>query len=143
MNTQVKMISLLGAALFAASALTVQAANAGAPSHVMPAGYGQAQPSYALEIAAPPQQGKPLLVRLVDTANDRAVTDARVSVLRPLYAGIKAVPQVQYVAIPLASDGQGDFVCAGDHHEPGRLLTLRGTVPGDARAVWAAARVRN
>ena len=124
----------------AALAATFAAAQAGAPTHVMPAGKPSAR--YDVSLSAEPQMGRPVLVKLIDRDTGKAVAGSRVAMLRPVYLGIKASPMIQNVPMLLPADGHGAFVCSADHHHPGALITFRATAPnGDT--VWHDVQVKS
>ena len=130
------------ALLAAATALaaTFAAAQAGAPTHVMPASKASAR--YDISLSAAPVMGRPVLVELVDRDTGKAVAGSRVAMLRPVYLGIKALPMIQNVPVLLPADGHGAFVCSADHHHPGAHITFRATAPG-GDAVWHDVQVKN
>jgi len=127
---------------FAAAAATIavvlamQSASAGAPPHHMPADYGQPQSDYQLKVNGAPKVGEPLIVTLVNKSDGQLVRDGSVTVLRVVFAGIKASPMIRYVPMALTRDADGSFVCAGEHHVPSERLTLRGTGPDGKSPVW-------
>ncbi len=125
-----------------ALATSFGAANAGAPTHVMPASANHATARYDIRVSAVPEKGKPVIVRMVDKDNGSDVLGGRIAMLRPVYLGIKASPTVQNVPVLLPSDGHGGFVCAGNHHRPGGRLTFRGSLPGED-AVWRDVQVKS
>jgi hypothetical protein len=123
------------AAIAAAAALSTSFAVAGTPMHRMPVPTAETAaplPVYELKTDGLPQVGKPLLVSLIDTATGQAVSGGKVSMLRAVYRGPKAVPAIQYVEEALPQDGNGHFVCAAAHHTAD--VALRGSGPaGTAR----------
>ena len=125
-----------------AVAVSFGAAQAGAPTHVMPASANHSAARYDIQVSAVPEMGKPVNVRLVDQDTGSDVSGGRVAVMRPVYMGIKASPAIQYVPVALPSDGHGGFLCAGDHHHPGGRLTFRGNLP-DEDAVWRDVQVKS
>lgn len=116
--------------------LAVQSASAGAPPHRMPAERSQTQPVYQLKVDGAPAMGQPLVITLVNQADGKAVRDGTVSVMRPVFLGIKASPMIQYIPVNLTRNADGNFVCSGEHHVPGARLTLRGTGPDSTSPVW-------
>lgn len=137
MKKKLKRTAAIGAAM-AAAALFVSAepADAGGQRHVMPASYGQAHPAYEFRIISAPSVSMPLMVQLVDTKTDEPVSEAHISILRPIYLGLKAAPMFQHVLVPLKPDGRGNFVYSGERLEKGERLTLRGHVPGEPSVTW-------
>jgi hypothetical protein len=137
MNTISKTAFFAAAAALAA---TFAAAQAGAPTHVMPASKASAR--YDVSLSAEPQMGRPVLVTLIDRDTGKAVAGSRVAMLRPVYLGIKASPTIQNVPMLLPADGHGAFVCSADHHHPGAHVTFRATAPG-GDAVWHDVQVKS
>ncbi len=137
MNTISKTVLFAAAATLAA---TFTAAQAGAPAHVMPASKASAR--YDVSLSAEPQTGQPVLVKLIDRDTGKAVAGSRVAMMRPVYLGIKAVPTIQNVPMLLPADGHGAFLCSGEHHHPGALITFRATAPG-GDAVWHDVQVKS
>lgn len=137
MRTNRKKTMAIGAALVAAALFaTAEPAIAGGQRHVLPADYGQVQPAYEFRIVSAPSANTPLVVQLVNTKTGQPVSDAHISLLRPTYLGIKAVPMFQNILMPLKPDGVGDYVYSGERLVQGERLTLRGHVPGEPSATW-------
>jgi hypothetical protein len=132
--------ALLAATLTAALVTTLGAALAGAPSHVMPK--AQLPAAYDLRLSAAPEEGKPLLVTLVDPSTGAPIAGGRVVVMHRMEMGIKASPAIQYMPMSLPADGNGNFVCASEHHRPGARLTFRVTLQGEV-AKWYDFQVRS
>ena len=132
--------ALLATTLAAAFVTTLGAALAGAPSHVMPK--AQLPAAYDLRLSAAPEEGKPLLVTVVDPSTGAPIAGSRVVVMHRMELGIKASPAVQYMPMSLPADGNGNFVCAGEHHHPGERLTFRVTLQDEA-AKWYNFQVRS
>ncbi len=127
----------LGTALFAAALLaTAEPVTAGGQRHVLPADQNQMHPAYEFRIVSGPSANTPLVVQLVNMETGRAVSNAHISILRPAYLGIKAVPMFQNILMPLKPDGRGDYVYSGERLQQGERLTLRGHVPGEPSATW-------
>ena len=132
--------ALLATTLAAAFVTTLGAALAGAPSHVMPK--AQLPAAYDLRLSAAPEEGKPLLVTVVDPSTGAPIAGSRVVVMHRMELGIKASPAVQYMPMSLPADGNGNFVCASEHHHPGERLIFRVTLQDEA-AKWYNFQVRS
>ena len=132
--------ALLATILAAALVTTLGAALAGAPSHVMPK--AQVPAAYDLRLSAAPEEGKPLLVTLVDPTTGAPVAGGSVTVMHRMELGIKASPAIQYMPMSLPTDANGNFVCASEHHHPGARLTFRVSLQDEA-AKWYTFQVRS
>jgi len=131
-NTVARSATFVAAALIAAAT----AANAGSPTHLMPADYGQAHPAYAFKIVGTPSAAAPLTIQLVNSATGLPVTNAHVSMQHTVWLGVKAAPQFQRVFVAMETDGRGDYVCASGHMLAGEKIVLRAHVPGESSATW-------
>jgi len=137
MNTNMKNTVARSAAFVVAALLaTVMAANAGSPTHLMPADYGQAHAAYAFKIVGTPSAAAPLTIQLVNSATGQPVTNAHVSMQHTVWLGVKAAPQFQRVFVAMETDGRGDYVCASGHMLAGEKIVLRAHVPGESSATW-------
>ncbi len=137
MKTKQKKTVAIGAAFVAAALFaTAEPVTAGNSRHVLPSDYGQARPAYEFRIITAPSANASLVVQLVNTRTGQPVSDAHISILRPAYLGIKAVPMFQSILMPLKPDGRGDYVYSGERLAQGERLTLRGQVPGESSATW-------
>ena len=140
MNTNSK--KTFGAVVIAAALLaTFNAASAGGQTHVMPIGYGQPHPVYAIEIVTAPTNNEAMVVQVVNSKTGQSVADAHVEMQRPAFPGLKTGQTIRRPAIALQADGHGNFVCASEHHQLDETLTLRGYVSGSDTAVWQTVRV--
>lgn len=137
MKTYRKQKTALRATIAAAALFgTVVAASAGGQSHVLPADYGKTYPTYQFKIVSMPPAGTTLTVQLVNTETGQLVTNAHVTMQHTVSLGIKAVPQVQRILLPLEPDGRGDYVCSHGPLPSGDPIVLRAHVPGESSATW-------
>ena len=83
-----------------------------------------------------------MLVTLVDPSTGASVAGGRVVVMHRMEMGIKASPAIQYMPMSLPADGNGNFVCASEHHHPGERLIFRVTLQDEA-AKWYNFQVRS
>ena len=138
MNTNTKSTTRISAALATVALLaTFAPANAGGPPHKLPINYDQPTATYEIKVVGMPSSGHPLTVRVINEETGQPVTNADVSMQHWVWAGVKAVPQMQHVLVALDSDGHGNYVCTREHLRPGEQVTFRAHVPGDASGTWA------
>ena len=90
-----------------------------------------------------PSAGHPLTVQVINKESGQPVTNADVSMQHWVWAGMKAVPQMQRVLVALDSDGRGNYVCMREHLRPGEQVTFRAHIPGDASGTWTTASLNN
>lgn len=124
------------AMMTALSFASVTAANAAEDRHGYRTGESPSVSVYEFRFASQPALNEPLVVQLINSETGRPVSNAHVSVLRPAYVGIKSVPMIQNILVPLKPDGQGGYVYSGAPLERGERLMLRGHVPGESSTTW-------
>lgn len=136
MNSNLKRMVTVGAVAVTLMAGT-QTANAGAGQWLQP------RTIYELKISAAPETNVPLVVALLDEYG-RVVKDAQVVLMRPVFhRDGKWVHGTAYMPEALEQQSDGTFVCPGEHHVSGEVLTLRGTGPDDTSPVWLSVTVKN
>lgn len=144
MNTNTNGTTRIAVALATMALLTsFTAANAGSPQHKLAVSYDQQTATYEIKVVGMASAGHLLTVQVSNKETGQLVTNADVSMQHWVWAGIKAVPQMQRVLVALDSDGHGNYICMREHLRPSEQVTFRAHIPGDVSGTWTTIALNN
>jgi hypothetical protein len=144
MNTKSKKTNRISITLAAMAMIaSIATANAGAPMHKLATSSDQPATTYEIKVVGMPSEGHPLTVQVINKQTGQLMSGADVSMQHLVWAGAKAVPQMQLRLIALDSDGRGDFVCLREHLRPGERVVIRAHVPGELSGTWTTVALNN